>query len=185
MTPDAGPGGQRLETTYYRVTDLRPYHRNAHQGNVTRIRGSLKAHGQYKPVVVNRGTLTGRPNEVLCGSHTLFAAEAEGWEWLAGSTIDVDDTEAAEINLHDNPRAGHPEDLGYDDRLLLELLADLPDPTRAGYDPGDLTDLERALAEPDFGPDSSDTARLDRRSVTDCPNCGHTFEPTTRSVTNE
>lgn len=181
MTPKSTPGPDdqpRLETTYYRVADLRPYYRNAHKGNVTRIRGSLRDHGQYKAIVVNRGTHTGRPNEVLCGSHTLIAAEQEGWEWLAGDTIDVDDTEAAEINLNDNPRAGHPEDLAYDDRLLLELLADIPDLNRAGYEPGDTAALEKALTPPDLSgfPEFDESAAQGVKTVT-CPNCDHTFAP--------
>ncbi|MGH3779619.1 MAG: site-specific DNA-methyltransferase [Pseudonocardiaceae bacterium] len=135
---------ERLETTYYRVADLKPYYRNTHLGNVTRIRGSLREHKQFKAVVVNRGTLTGRPNEVLCGSHTLLAAQDEGWEELAANTVDVDDDQAAKINLVDNPRSNHPEDLDYDDRLLLELLADLPDLEGTGYDLGDFDALERA-----------------------------------------
>lgn len=132
-----------LETVYLPVADLRPYHRNAHIGNVPRIRRSLRHHAQFKPIVVNRGTLTGRPMEVLCGSHTLLAATEEGWTQLAAVVVDVDDQRATEINLVDNPRPNHPEDLDYDDRLLLELLSDLPDLAGAGYDLADFEALER------------------------------------------
>ncbi|WP_233717036.1 hypothetical protein [Mycolicibacterium vinylchloridicum] len=33
-----------------------------------------QSYGQYRTIVVNKGTLTGRPNEVLAGDHTLMAA---------------------------------------------------------------------------------------------------------------
>lgn len=138
------PAPQKLAVTYIPVTDLRPYYRNPHRGNVARIRGSLRDHAQFKPVVVNVGTHTGRPNEVLCGNHTLLAAREEGWTELGATTVDVSDDEAAQINLIDNPRAGNAQDLDYDERLLLELLADLPDLGGTGYDLGDFEALDRA-----------------------------------------
>lgn len=138
---------ERLETVTLPVADLVPYYRNAHRGNIRRIRASLREHGQFKPIVVNDGRLTGRPMEVLCGSHTLLAAVEEGWSELAAVVVDVDDERAAKINLVDNPRPNHPEDLDYDDRLLLELLSDLPDLDGAGYDPGDMDDLLALLEE--------------------------------------
>jgi ParB-like nuclease domain len=136
---------ERLETVYLPVADLQPYYRNAHRGNVPRIRHSLQEHGQFKPVVVNRGTHTGRAWEVLCGSHTLLAAVEDQRVELAAVVVDVDDDRAAKINLVDNPRYHHPEDLDYDDRLLLELLADLPDLDGSGYDPGDVDNLQALL----------------------------------------
>lgn len=140
---------ERLETVTLPVADLVPYYRNAHRGNIRRIRASLREHGQFKPVVVNDGRLTGRPMEVLCGSHTLLAAVEEGWSELAAVVVDVDDERAAKINLVDNPRPNHPEDLDYDDRLLLELLADLPDLDGSGYDLDDFEALERAYRQGD------------------------------------
>lgn len=161
------------------VGDLRTYYRNPRQGDTGVIAGSLRDNGQYKTITVNRGTHTGRPNEVLCGNHTLIAARDIGLEHIEVSFIDVDDDQAARIVAIDN----RASDLAtYDDRLLLELLASLPNLDGTGYDPGDIEELERALAEPHFQPDGED-ARLDRKSVTDCPNCGHTFTPTTRTVT--
>ena len=136
----------KLTVTYLPVAQLTPYYRNSHQGNVPRIQRSLQTHGQYKAIVVNRGTHTGRPWEVLCGSHTLFAAQTDGRPELGCHVVDVDEDQASQINLIDNPRPDQPADLGYDTQLLLEQLAALPDPALAGYDPGDLTRLEEALA---------------------------------------
>lgn len=125
------------------VDQLATYHRNPRRGNVDRIAESLRVNGQYRPIVVNRGTHTGRPNEVLAGNHTLMAARSLGWATVAAVWVDVDDEQASRIVAADNRTA----DLGdYDDRLLLELLAELPDLDGTGYDAGDLEELERALA---------------------------------------
>lgn len=126
--------------------DLRTYHRNPRQGDVPTIVSSLRTNGQYRALVVNRGTHTGRPNEVLAGNHTLIAAREAGWETIDVSFVDVDDDQAARIVAVDN-RAS--DKASYDDRLLLELLADLPDLDGTGYDPGDLEDLEKALRDAD------------------------------------
>jgi ParB-like nuclease family protein len=153
MAPTGVP--ERLETVRLPVDQLSPYYRNAHQGNVARIRASLREHGQFKPVVVNLGTHTGRPHEVLCGSHTLLAARAENWPELDAVVVDVDDERAAKINLVDNPRPNRPDDLDYDDQLLLELLTDLPDLFGTGYEPDDVANLEALLDEGAWGRGSS------------------------------
>lgn len=133
-----------LTTAQLLVGDLRTYHRNPRRGNTVVIAQSLTVNGQYRPIVVNAGTHTGRPNEVLAGNHTLMAARDLGWSSVAAVTVDVDEDQAARIVAADNRTA----DLGeYDDRLLLELLADLPDLDGTGYDEGDLADLERVLAD--------------------------------------
>jgi site-specific DNA-methyltransferase (adenine-specific) len=133
-----------LTTTRVPVAELRTYHRNPRRGNTAVIAQSLTVNGQYRPIVVNAGTHTGRPGEVLAGNHTLMAARDLGWADVAAVTVDVDEDQAARIVAADNRTA----DLGeYDDRLLLELLADLPDLDGTGYDPGDLEALEAALAD--------------------------------------
>lgn len=130
------------------VADLRTYHRNPRKGSVPAIRRSLEVNRQYRPIVVNRGTHTGRPAEVLAGNHTLLAARDLRWQTLAVVWVDVDEDQAARIVAADNRTA----DLGtYDDRLLLELLADLPDLDGTGYDPGDLDELARLLDDDSSG----------------------------------
>ena len=49
---------QGLET--YRLADLRPYHANPRRGDEAQIARSLSRTGQYRPIVVNAGTKTGR-----------------------------------------------------------------------------------------------------------------------------
>lgn len=133
---------RRLELAYHPVSELRTFHRNPKVGNVSAIAQSLRVNGQYRPIVVNRGTHTGRPDEVLAGNHTLMAARDEGWAEVAVVWVDVDDDGAARIVAADNRTA----DLGtYDDRLLVELLSDLPDLDGTGYDPGDLDALVALL----------------------------------------
>jgi hypothetical protein len=128
------------------------YYKNPRLGNVKAIADSLRAHGQYKPVVVNRGTHTGRPMEVLAGNHTVKAfrdlQEAEPddprWGLLAAFVIDVDDDRAARIVLVDNRS---PELGTYDNAVLTELLSDLGDLTGTGYTDDDLSDLMAGIEE--------------------------------------
>ena len=125
------------------------FHRNPRQGDIPAITDSLKAHGQFRPVVVNKGTHTGRPMEVLAGNHTVLAArELDGTEWalpeLDAYVVDVDDAEADRIVLADN----RTSDLGgYDDAVLLELLEGVSDDLEGtGWDDDDLAELLEGAA---------------------------------------
>ena len=129
------------------------YHRNPRLGNVAAIADSLRAHGQYKPVVVNRGTHTGRPMEVLAGNHTVkaFRDLAERypsdprWQLLAAYVIDVDDDRAARIVLVDNRS---PELGTYDNAVLVDVLEGLGDDlTGTGYTEDDLSDMLAGIEE--------------------------------------
>ena len=101
------------------VDDLAPYHRNPRRGDVKAIARSLETNGQYRPIVVNLGTHTGRPNEVLAGNHTLAGAKHLGWATVWGTTVDVTDSRARRIVAADNRTA----DLGdYDPNELADLL---------------------------------------------------------------
>jgi DNA modification methylase len=127
-----------LAVEHVPVALLRTYHRNPRRGDVEAIRRSLRVNGQYRPVVVNRGTHTGRPDEVLAGNHTLMAAREEGWATVAACFVDVDDDQAARIVAADNRTA----DLGaYDEAVLAELLRELPDLEGTGYTEEDLAAL--------------------------------------------
>lgn len=140
-TPAAAPLEDGLD--HPAPDTLALFHRNPRRGNVDRIAESLRVNGQYRPIVVNRGTITGRPAEVLAGNHTLLAARQLGWATVAAVWVDVDDQQATRIVAADNRTA----DLGdYDDQLLRGLLAELPDLAGTGYDTDDLDALERALA---------------------------------------
>ena len=104
--------GPIIDTTTFAVSELRPFHKNPRRGNVEMIAESLQINGQYRAIVVNVGTHTGRPLEVLAGNHTLAAAKQLGWKQITATTVDVDDLAAARIVAADNRTA----DLGgYDD----------------------------------------------------------------------
>lgn len=84
------------------VSRLRLYARNPRRGDLEALKESLRLNGQYRPIVVNRGTATGREDEVLAGNHTLRAARELGWEAIAATYVDVDDEHARRIVLVDN-----------------------------------------------------------------------------------
>lgn len=120
------------------VSQLRTYHRNPRKGNVEIIAESLRVNGQYRAIAVNRGTHTGRPNEVLAGNHTLLAARNLGWDNIAATFVDVDDDQCARIVAVDNRSA----DLGeYDEGVLAALIGDLPTLDGTGYTADDLAAL--------------------------------------------
>jgi hypothetical protein len=138
-------------------SELSTYHRNPRRGDVSVIAASLQAHGQYKPIVVNKGTYTGRPNEVLAGNHTLMAIrdlaerhpDDERWQSVLVHWIDVDDDRAARIVLVDN-RASELGTIDYES--LHTLISDLPSLEGTGYDQDYLT----MLGEITGGPPSLD-----------------------------
>lgn len=124
------------------VGELSPYHRNPRRGNIDAIAESLQVNGQYRAIVVNVGTHTGRPLEVLAGNHTLAAAKQLGWSTITATTVDVDDLAAARIVAADNRTA----DLGgYDDQVLADLLSEIADEAASlagtGYTEDDLANL--------------------------------------------
>lgn len=131
-----------IRTVDMPVSELRPYRGNPRRGNVDMIAASLQAHGQYRPLVVNEGTLTGVALEVLAGNHTLQAAMKLGWEHVLVSIVDVDEKQAAKIVAIDN-RANDVAE--YDDDALLTLLQSLDgDLDGTGYELDDLDELASA-----------------------------------------
>jgi hypothetical protein len=137
-----------LRTNAADLSTLRQYHKNARHGDVNAIADSLKSLGQFKPIVVNVGTLTGRPNEILAGNHTYAAAKELGWDSIEAAWIDVDDQTAAKIVLADN----RTSDLStYDNDALADLLGTLShDFTGTGFTAEDYT---RLLPKPAAGDD--------------------------------
>lgn len=120
-----------------KTASLVHYYRNARIGNIDAIAESLEVNGQYKPIVINAGTHTGRKNEVLVGNHTLSAALQLGWVEIQAVVVDVDNAGARRIVLVDN----RTSDLaGYDNAALADLLA-VADLTGTGYDVADLAGL--------------------------------------------
>ena len=107
------------------ITQFKTHPKNVRQGDVGAISQSLTAHGQYRPIVVQKST-----GHILAGNHTYLAAKSLGWEQVAATFVDCDDEQAIKILLVDN----RANDLAmYDDRALADLLKDLV-ATDAGLD---------------------------------------------------
>jgi len=120
-------------TEEIKITSIRTYDKNPRIGNVDVIAESLAKNGQFKPIVVNKRTM-----QVLAGNHTYLAARSLGWDTIYASFIDVDDDTAKRIVLADNKTS----DMGtYDDSILAELLASLPEVTGTGYSVTEFDDL--------------------------------------------
>ncbi|MBK3624790.1 ParB N-terminal domain-containing protein [Streptomyces sp. MBT49] len=144
------------------IGNLTAYHRNPRTGNLDSIKESLTVNGQYRALVVNRGNLTGRPNEILAGNHTWAAASELGWDEIAVTYVDVDDDAAARIVIVDN----RTSDLaGYDEALLADILAELPDLEGTGYDQDALDSLLDTLDVPSVLP--AETADAEGEKVAD------------------
>ncbi|WP_052062019.1 ParB/RepB/Spo0J family partition protein [Rhodococcoides fascians] len=127
-----------LEVTDVKIAALRPYEDNPRKGDIAAIAESLKTNGQFVPIVVNKGTQTGRYNEILRGNHTALAAKKLKWPTIKAVHVDVDDEAATRIMLADN-KTGQLGD--FDEGLLANLLVDLPDLDGTGYTAADLDGL--------------------------------------------
>lgn len=131
-------GIMTLKVESVKISELAKFEGNARKGNVSLIAESLQKNGQFKPIVVNKGTQTGKMNEVLAGNHTLAAAESLGWEKIDAVFVDVDRDAALRIVLADN----RSNDVAsYDNDALLSLLHELPDLDGTGYSSKDLDEL--------------------------------------------
>lgn len=130
----------RLETTQVPLKDLNPYHMNPRYGNVKALEESLEVNGQYRAIVVNKGTKTGRPMEILAGNHTFKAARNLGWSTMACHVIDVDEKEATRILIVDN-RAGELGGIDLDTVLTLTEINELDDWVGTGYTDEDIKNL--------------------------------------------
>lgn len=155
-TTKATQPGVLIDTTTVAPTaELNFYYDNPRRGDIPAIARSLKRLKQYKPLIGNIGTLTGRPNEVLAGNHTLAAIREladtdpgdQTWKRAKVHWVDVDNEEARLINLTDNRTA---ELGGYDNTSLLEALkgVDAVDLSNIGYSAEYLQMLVEVTAGP-------------------------------------
>ena len=120
------------------IDSIQAHPKNVRQGDIGAISESLKAHGQYRPIVVDE-----RTGQILAGNHTWKAAKALGWSQIQASIIETkDEDEALRILLADN----RSSDLAsYDDADLANLLKELANTdeglTGTAFDGDDLDDL--------------------------------------------
>ena len=108
---------KELDTQTVDIDSVQPHPKNVRQGDIGAISESLKAHGQYRAIVVQRST-----GQILAGNHTWKAAKALGWSHISAHFIDCDDEQAMRILLADN----RANDLAtYDESALAVVLAEL------------------------------------------------------------
>jgi hypothetical protein len=109
---------RKIEHTIVDIDSVQAHPKNVRQGDIGAISESLKAHGQYRPIVVDK-----RTNHILAGNHTWKAAKSLGWTQINAGFIETkNDDEAIRILLADN----RTTDLAsYDDAELANLLKDL------------------------------------------------------------
>jgi len=140
------------KTTTVAPAELNTFHRNPRKGDVKAIAASLKAHDQYKPITVNLGTATGRPNEVLAGNHTLMAIrdlaerypDDPRWTGVLVHWINVDDDRCNRIVAADNQTAQLG---GFDAEELLALIDGYDDIESMGFTDTDIADLNAIVEE--------------------------------------
>jgi ParB-like chromosome segregation protein Spo0J len=139
------PNSPITETIPLDIDEIKPHPRNARQGDVGQISESLRIHGQYRPIVVNKTTM-----EILAGNHTWQAARALGWKTIAATLVEVDEDEALRILLVDNRLN---DQASYDDSALVSVLSELAISAAGlvgtGFDADDLDDLIAQLEPPE------------------------------------
>ncbi len=130
-----------LSTELIPVDRLHQFSGNPRNGDVELIAESLRAHGQYRALVVN--TRGGRYT-ILAGNHTYQGLLAIGATEALCHLVDLDDEQAKRVVLVDN-RANDVSAHRYDEGLLASLLQSLPDLVGTGYGQDDLADLLERL----------------------------------------
>jgi len=130
-------------------TELVPIHsvtrhpENARKGNVSRIEESLRAHGQYAPIVVHEQT-----GYVLKGNNThRVMQEKLGSAEILATFVSCSEAQARAILAVDNRTS---DGAAYDDAALLALLEQVEadgNLAAAGYGQADLDDLTALLEE--------------------------------------
>jgi hypothetical protein len=141
---------RKIEHTIVDIDSIETHPKNVRQGDIGAISESLQAHGQYRPIVVDK-----RTNRILAGNHTWKAAKALGWTEINAGFIETkDDDEALRILLADN----RTTDLAsYDDAELANLLKDLAETDEGligtAFDGDALDQLLMDLEQEPFGLD--------------------------------
>lgn len=138
------------KTETIKIQDLNYYYKNPRRGDIEAIANSLKTHGQYKTICVNKGTKTGRPLEILAGNHTIKAARTLGWETIQATIIDVDDEAAAKIVIADNRTSDLAEN---DPAILIDLIDSLTDLDGTGWAETELEELAETINRLDYTPE--------------------------------
>ena len=164
-TPNIG------EPTTLALKEIQLHPRNARVGNVETIKESMTTNGIYKPIVVNKGTYTGRPNTCVAGNHSLKAmlqlAEDNPsdprWQEIDVWLIDVDEHKETKILVADNATSDKG---GYDNEQLAELIDLAGGLSGTGYAQEDVDELNAAV--------TAETTTLSTHYR--CPSCHYEWE---------
>ena len=159
---------QPLDIQYVPLSDLTPWPGNARVGEVERIKASMREHGVFNPLIVQKST-----GQVMVGNHRLAALtelheeNPERWDGTAPvAYYDVDETQATKINLIDNKLS---DDADMDDEALAAQLQAIQDEegdlTGTGYTTSDLEDILESLDTE--VPGSADVAEAREDSYTE------------------
>lgn len=129
--------------TSTRITQLRFYPGNARRGDIDLIADSLRVNGQYKPIVVNRGTHAPEyENTILAGNHSCMAAQRLGWTHIDVHWVDLDTDGCKRVTLVDN-RAN--DQATYELEELAALVGDIGNLDGTGFTQDDLDAMLEAL----------------------------------------
>lgn len=96
------------------IDNVQQHPDNPRRGDVEAIRSSIRQHGFYGAVVVQKST-----GYIIKGNHVWAACKAEGVEKIRAEYVDYDDSEAMEVVLMDNWTSDQGS---YDYELLLKNL---------------------------------------------------------------
>jgi len=99
---------------------IKPHPENYNKHDIGKIKESLSANGQYRPIVVDKAT-----GFILAGNGTYAAARGLGWTHIAAGHIEVDAERARRILLVDNFAATDEYDMDAVLKILEELGGDL------------------------------------------------------------
>jgi ParB-like chromosome segregation protein Spo0J len=123
-----------------RLDELIPFPGNARRGDVDKIRESIRAHDQYRSLVVRR---TPGGDVILAGNHTAQALIAEGRADARCEVLECSESDAIKINLMDNKGS---DDATNDDDALGALLSELDgDYFGTGFDEDEANTILAAL----------------------------------------
>lgn len=146
------------------VDSLHEFYKNPNEGDEEIVAKSLKRNGQYKAITVNLGTLTGRPDEILCGNTTYRAAKLLEWPDIAVDFVDVGEHAARRIVATDNESAKKG-------RTNNAVLLDLLDPIKNDLEGSSISADEFAKMAGVDGPAADESGLLDDQKFAVIINC--------------
>ena len=116
------------------IDSAKPYPKNPRRGDMEQIKASLKSHGMYSAIQVQKSS-----GFIIAGEHRWRALKEGGSPVAPFVVMDVDDDEARVMRLRDNRVTDLAE---YDRPILLEELTAVGALEDTGWSELDLTDLQ-------------------------------------------